>query len=72
MPPRALWVLFGLFGIAQCPFRGVEPLDLASLRQPGFLYAAPNAFLYAEKPYADSKRLRRLLAEPLLQGDMAP
>ncbi len=27
-------------------------------------YAATNVFLYAEKNYADSKRLRRLLAEP--------
>ncbi len=55
MPPRALLVLFGRLGIAQCPFRGVEPLDLAALKQPGFLYA--------EKPYADSKRLRRLSAQ---------
>ncbi len=39
--------------------------ELAALKQPGFLYAVPNAFLYAEKPDADTKRLRRLLAEPL-------
>ncbi len=67
MPPRALLALFGGLGIAQCPFRGVEPLDLAALKQPGFLYAVPNVFLYAEKPYADCKRLRRLLAQPLLR-----
>ncbi len=66
MPPRALLALFGGLGIARCPFRGVEPLDLASFKQSGFLYAAPNVFLYAEKTYADSKRLWRLLADHLL------
>ncbi len=73
MPPRALLALFGRLDIARCPFRGVEPLDLTALRFVQTARISLRLFRCTDGSThkADSKRLRRLLAEPLLHSPLA-